>query len=58
LSVFNNYLLPRVLYDVPSHLGLDLDLAQVASGIYGLLLVLVMLLRPQGLLPATSSRRE
>jgi branched-chain amino acid transport system permease protein len=51
LSLFNNYLLPRVLYGVPGHLGLDLDLTEVASGIYGFLLVIVMLLRPQGLLP-------
>jgi branched-chain amino acid transport system permease protein len=51
LSLFNNYLLPRVLYGVPSHLGLDLDPREVASGIYGFLLVIVMLLRPQGLLP-------
>ena len=52
LSLFNTYLLPRVLYDVPGALGLDFDLAQVASGIYGLLLVLVMLLRPEGLVPS------
>jgi branched-chain amino acid transport system permease protein len=51
LSAFNNYLLPRVLYDVPGVVGLDLDLSQVAPGIYGLLLVVVMLLRPGGLLP-------
>jgi branched-chain amino acid transport system permease protein len=52
LSAINYYLLPEVLYDVPGFVGLDFDLAQVSSGIYGLLLVLVMLLRPQGLLPA------
>jgi branched-chain amino acid transport system permease protein len=51
LSAINNYLLPQVLYDVPGKLGLDFDLSEVASGIYGLLLVLMMLLRPQGLLP-------
>ena len=50
LSVFNNYLLPKVLYDVPSAVGLDINLSQIASGIYGLLLVLLMLLRPEGLL--------
>ena len=50
LSVFHNYLLPAVLYDVPSTLGLDINLAVVASGIYGLLLVTLMLLRPAGLL--------
>jgi branched-chain amino acid transport system permease protein len=43
LSVFNYYLLPQ------------LDISRVASGIYGLLLVLVVLLRPQGLF---SARRE
>jgi branched-chain amino acid transport system permease protein len=51
LSAFNHYLLPRVLYDVPSTVGLDFDLSAVSSGIYGLLLVLVMVLRPEGLLP-------
>jgi branched-chain amino acid transport system permease protein len=52
LSVLNNYLLPEVLYDVPGKLGLDFNLSQVSSGIYGLLLVMIMLLRPEGLLPA------
>src|SRR3954453_18426126 len=56
LSVFNTYLLPRVLYRVPGEIGLDFGLAQLASGIYGLLLVLFMLLRPQGLLPGGRSR--
>ncbi|HEX6021315.1 MAG TPA: branched-chain amino acid ABC transporter permease [Solirubrobacter sp.] len=49
LSVFNNYLLPKVLYDLPSVVGSDIDLSQIGSGIYGLLLVVLMLLRPQGL---------
>ena len=51
LSALNNYLLPRVLYDFPGTVGLDFDLSQIASGIYGFLLVIVMLLRPEGLLP-------
>jgi branched-chain amino acid transport system permease protein len=51
LSGINHYLLPEVLYDVPSLVGLDFDLSQIASGIYGFLIVAVMLLRPQGLLP-------
>jgi branched-chain amino acid transport system permease protein len=46
LSALNHYLLPEVLYDAPSTIGLDFDLSQVASGIYGFLLVLMMLLRP------------
>jgi branched-chain amino acid transport system permease protein len=56
LSGINNWLLPRVLDDVPGELGLDFDMSQVSSGIYGFLLVLLMLLRPQGLLPATRAR--
>jgi branched-chain amino acid transport system permease protein len=51
LSGINNWLLPRVLYDVPGKVGLDFDLAQISSGIYGFLLVIMMLLRPEGLLP-------
>jgi branched-chain amino acid transport system permease protein len=56
LSAINTYLLPRVLYDVPSMVGLDFDLSQIASGIYGLLLVLMMLLRPQGMIPEVRAR--
>jgi branched-chain amino acid transport system permease protein len=51
LSAINNYLLPRVLFDLPNKIGLDFDLSEITSGIYGLVLVMVMLLRPQGLLP-------
>ena len=58
LSVFNNYLLPKVLYDVPSAVGLDINLSQIASGIYGLLLVLLMLLRPEGLLRRPTACRQ
>jgi branched-chain amino acid transport system permease protein len=52
LSVVNNYLLPDVLFDLPTKVGLDFDLSAISSGIYGVILVVVMLLRPQGLLPA------
>jgi branched-chain amino acid transport system permease protein len=51
LSGINHHLLPKILYDVPSTLGLDFDLSQASSGVYGFLLVIVMLLRPDGLLP-------
>ena len=52
LSTFTSYVLPEVLDDVPRRLGLAFDLGEVTSGIYGLLLVLVVLLRPGGLVPA------
>lgn len=56
LSVVNTYLLPSVLYDVPRKVGLDFDLSSIASGIYGFLLLTVVLLRPQGLLPERRRR--
>jgi branched-chain amino acid transport system permease protein len=52
LSVVNNYLLPDLLFDLPSRIGLAFDLSAISSGIYGAILVVVMLLRPQGLVPA------
>jgi branched-chain amino acid transport system permease protein len=56
LSAINNYLLPRVLYDLPGKVGLDFDLSEISSGIYGFLLVIIMLLRPEGLLPERRHR--
>jgi branched-chain amino acid transport system permease protein len=52
LSLVNDWLLPDALAGVPGALGLDFDLSQVTSGIYGVLLVVVVLVRPAGLLPA------
>jgi branched-chain amino acid transport system permease protein len=53
LSAINNYLLPRVLYDVPGTVELDFDLSEISSGIYGF-----MLLRPEGLLPERPPQDE
>jgi branched-chain amino acid transport system permease protein len=52
LSAINSYLLPDVLYSLPSRIGLDFDFSAIASGVYGAIIVLVVLLRPDGLLPA------
>jgi branched-chain amino acid transport system permease protein len=52
LSAINSYLLPDVLYSFPSRIGLDFDFSAITSGVYGAIIVLVMLLRPQGLVPA------
>jgi branched-chain amino acid transport system permease protein len=49
LSAINSYLLPDVLYALPGRVGLDFDLSVIASGIYGAIVVIVMLLRPEGL---------
>jgi branched-chain amino acid transport system permease protein len=55
LSEINSYLLPDVLYSLPRRVGLEFDFSAIASGVYGAMIVLVMLLRPTGLVPAASS---
>jgi branched-chain amino acid transport system permease protein len=56
LSFINNWLLPDVLNPLPRDLGIDFDMTEITFGIYGFLLVMMMVLRPQGLLP--ERRRE
>jgi branched-chain amino acid transport system permease protein len=58
LGYVNYWLLPNVLNDVPGHLGLNFQLSTVEFGVYGFLLVLVMIVRPQGLLPERRRRLE
>ena len=56
LSFINTTLIPDVFNNVPSKLGLDFDLTQLGYAIFGFLLVIMMVLRPQGLIP--ERRRE
>ena len=58
LSFINTRLIPDVLNDLPSRVGLDFDLTQLSFGIFGFLLVIMMVLRPQGLLPERRRRLE
>jgi branched-chain amino acid transport system permease protein len=58
LAYINQYLIPDVLNSVPNDLGLNFSLTDIGLGIYGFLLVLVMVLRPQGLLPERRRRLE
>jgi branched-chain amino acid transport system permease protein len=58
LSFINNRLIPDVLNDVPSKLGLDFDLTELGFGIFGFLLVIMMVLRPQGLIPEKRHQAE
>ena len=51
LSALNSYVLPDLLGRLPGRLGFDFDLSQVSYGIYGVLLVIMVLLRPAGLWP-------
>jgi branched-chain amino acid transport system permease protein len=58
LSYINTYFIPDVFNSVPSKLGLDFDLTQLSFGIFGFLIVLIMVLRPQGLLPERRRKLE
>jgi branched-chain amino acid transport system permease protein len=58
IGYVNYYLLPDVLNSLPSKLGLNFQLTDVTFGVYGFMLVVVMLLRPQGLLPERRRRLE
>jgi branched-chain amino acid transport system permease protein len=58
LSYINYYLIPDVLNTLPSKFGLSFDLTDLSFGIFGFLLVLVMVLRPQGLFPERRRRLE
>jgi branched-chain amino acid transport system permease protein len=51
LSFINNYLIPDVLNEIPGRIGLDFDLTQLSFGIFGFLLVIMMIVRPEGLIP-------
>ncbi|HEY6695543.1 MAG TPA: hypothetical protein VI006_22010, partial [Solirubrobacteraceae bacterium] len=58
LSFINNWLIPDVLNSLPSDVGLDFDMTQITFAIYGFLLVIMMILRPQGLLPERRRAEE
>jgi branched-chain amino acid transport system permease protein len=58
LSFINTRLIPDVLNTVPSKIGLDFDLTELGFGIFGFLLVIMMVLRPQGLIPEKRHQAE
>jgi branched-chain amino acid transport system permease protein len=58
LSVINNYLIPDVFNSLPSKIGLDFDLTELSFGIFGFLLVIMMIIRPEGLLPERRRKME
>jgi branched-chain amino acid transport system permease protein len=58
LGYVNNWLIPDVLNGLPGKLGLNFPLTEIEYGIFGFLLVLVMVLRPQGLIPERRRRLE
>jgi branched-chain amino acid transport system permease protein len=56
LTFINYYFIPETFNDLPSKFGLDFNLTDLSFGIFGFLLVIMMILRPQGLIP--ERRRE
>jgi branched-chain amino acid transport system permease protein len=58
LANINYYLIPDVLNKLPGDLGLNFNLTDLQVSIFGFLLVLVMVLRPQGLLPERRRQLE
>jgi branched-chain amino acid transport system permease protein len=58
LSFINSYFIPDVFNSVPETLGLDFQLADLSFGIFGFLLVIMMVLRPEGLLPERRRQLE
>jgi branched-chain amino acid transport system permease protein len=58
LSLINTRLIPDVLNDVPGKIGLDFNLVDVNYGIFGFLLVIMMVLRPEGLIPERRRQLE
>jgi branched-chain amino acid transport system permease protein len=58
LSFVNTRLIPDVLNDVPSKVGLNFDLVELGFGIFGFVLVVMMVLRPQGILPERRRKVE
>ena len=58
LSFINYRLIPDVLNDAPSAVGLSFNLTDLNFGIFGFLLVLMMVLRPEGLLPERRRQLE
>jgi branched-chain amino acid transport system permease protein len=58
LANINYFLIPDVLNGLPGDFGLNFNLTDLQVSIFGFLLVLVMVLRPQGLLPERRRRLE
>jgi branched-chain amino acid transport system permease protein len=58
LTYINFYLIPEVINNVPGDLGFDFDVTQITFAIYGFLLVIMMIMRPEGLIPERRRKAE
>jgi len=57
LSMLNRYLL-KELNGIPDKLGLNFDVTSINFGIFGFFLLVMMVLRPEGLLPSRRRKLE
>jgi branched-chain amino acid transport system permease protein len=57
LSMINRFLLPQ-LDTVPEKFGLDFDVTAISFGIFGFLLLVMMVLRPEGFIPNRRRKLE
>jgi branched-chain amino acid transport system permease protein len=58
LTTINFYLIPDVINSLPGKFGLDFDTTQITFAIYGFLLVMMMIIRPEGLIPERRRKQE
>jgi branched-chain amino acid transport system permease protein len=58
LTVIDRLLIPTTFHDAPKKLGLDFTSSEISFGIFGFLLVLMMIARPQGLIPERRRKIE
>ncbi len=58
LTVINFYLIPDVFNSIPGKVGLDFDVTQITFAIYGFLLLIMMVMRPEGLIPERRRKQE
>ncbi len=58
LTFINFNFIPDVFNDYPSKIGLDFDLTELSFGIFGFLLVIMMIVRPEGLIPERRRQLE
>ncbi len=58
LTFINYYFIPEVFNDLPSKFGLNFNLVDINYLIYGFLLLMMMVLRPEGLIPERRRKLE
>jgi branched-chain amino acid transport system permease protein len=58
LTSINFYFIPNTFNSLPGKLGINFDMTQITFAIYGFLLVVMMIIRPEGLVPERRRKQE